>query len=65
MANKPPRAVKETAQERLDRALAQLEAQGEKVTRIRLEQLARVGSKGAGAYLLAYRAGTLTRVPQA
>ena len=54
-----------TAQERLDRALAQLEAQGEKVTKTRLEQLAGVASKTSGAYLRAYRAGTLTRGSQA
>ncbi len=54
-----------TAQERLDRALAQLEAQGEKVTKTRLEQLARVASKTSGAYLRAYRAGILARGLQA
>jgi len=54
-----------TAQERLDRALAQLEAQGEKVSKTRLEQLAGVASKTSGAYLRAYRAGTLTRGQEA
>lgn len=62
--NKPPRVARETPQERLDRALAQLEAQGEQVTKARLEQLARVASKTAGAYLRAYRAGMLTSVPE-
>jgi len=54
---KPTRPAKATPQERLQAAYTRLLARGEKMTRARLRQEARVGTDAAGAFLRALRAG--------
>ncbi len=57
---KATRAVKASPQQRLNTAFAQLEAEGEPITRARLRRLARVGTDAARAFLQQQRAGSAT-----
>jgi len=54
---KPAHPAKASPQERLSEAYTHLLAQGEQVTRARLQQEARVSTDAAGAFLRAQRAG--------
>lgn len=62
--DKLARSAKATPQERLQAAYSRLAARGEKITRARLRQEARVSTDAAGAFLRSQRTGDATTAPQ-
>jgi RNA polymerase sigma factor (sigma-70 family) len=62
--DKLARSAKATPQKRLQAAYSRLVARGEKITRARLRQEARVSTDVAGAFLRAKRTGDATTAPQ-
>lgn len=58
------RPAQATPQERLQAAYTRLAARGEKITRARLRQEARVSTDAAGAFLRAQRTGDATTTPR-
>jgi hypothetical protein len=61
--DKPARPAKASPQDRLQAAYKRLAAQGEKITKARLRQEARVGTNAAGAFLRAQCTGDVNTTP--